>query len=109
LRIAETICQVIETHHLLQQKRRMKFNEFCHRICDGLYDPRFPMEDQCSGYHQLRNVVLNKIPPHPLEIKDWLDDPESPPPQERYLRALHPKLRKFVIDNWDKIKELEVD
>ena len=33
---------------------KITFDEFCNLICDGLYDPNFPLEDQCTGYKDLR-------------------------------------------------------
>ena len=90
---------------------KITFDEFCNRICDELYDPNLPLEVQCSGYKDLRKMVIENIRPASLEeMKRW----ETKPTQEeiwavpdiKYLRFLHFKLRKYVVENWGSITKL---
>jgi|688.fasta_scaffold17891_6 hypothetical protein len=87
------------------------FNEFCHKYCDGLYEPRLSEDKQCTGYHTLKRMVKENITPASLEeIKRWETQPTPEelitPPHLKYMRALHPLLRPVIIDEWDKIKVL---
>ena len=91
----------------------LTFNEFCHKYYDGLYDPLFSEEEQCSGYKQLRKMVVEKIKPASLEeIKRWEENPTLEEmfsvPEIKYLRFLHPLLRPLVIKDWEVIKNLKV-
>jgi hypothetical protein len=90
----------------------LTFNKFCHEYCDGLYDPRFPDEKQCTGYIQLKKMVVENITPASLkEIEQWENKPNIIEllliPDIKYLRFLHPLLRSYIIENWDVIKNLK--
>lgn len=92
----------------------LTFNEFCHKFCDGLYEPRLPESSQCTGYHQLKSMVVNKIKPASLEeIKRWEENPTAEElisvPDVKYLRFLHTLLRPYIIKHWDVIENLKVD
>lgn len=93
---------------------RMKFNDFCYNDCDGLYDPHFPLEDQCTGYKMLRKMVKEKMTPFSIEeTKRWESNPTThelfSEPDIRYLRFLHPVLRPLVISNWNRISEMDLE
>jgi hypothetical protein len=80
--------------------------------CDGLYDPNFPDDVQCTGYKQLKKMVKEKIKPASLEeIERWESEPTKEElmatPDIKYLRFLHPVLRPYIIENWDIIKKLK--
>lgn len=90
------------------------FNEFCRKNCDRLYDPKFPDDAQCTGYHQLKKMVIEQIEPASLdEIKRWENNPTEEElisiPDIKYLRFLHTNLRAFIIENWNEIKNLKID
>lgn len=94
-----------------RDSEKLTFNEFCHKICDGLYDPKFPIEEQCTGYTKLKEMVTNNIKPASLEeIKRWETKPTceelTSAPELKYLRFLHATLRPFIIENWPIIKEM---
>jgi hypothetical protein len=84
------------------------FDRFCNEICDGLYDPKFPLESQSSGYRELVKMIRDGIGPASLEeMRRW---EETPTPEEllssphrKYMRFLHPKLRTYVVENWESI------
>lgn len=83
----------------------MKFNKFCHEVLDGLYNPGLPMSEQCTGYYKLREMLMNNITPHSLqEIERWENNPTTEDlnsiPDIRYMRFLHPILRRFIVENW---------
>lgn len=89
------------------------FNTFCHVICDRMYEPKLPERAQSTGYINLKKMVVEKIQPASLEeMERWETNPTIDellsPPDIKYLRFLHPNLRRFVVENWDKIKDLEV-
>ena len=89
------------------------FNEFCHITCDGLYDPRLPENAQCTGYRELKKMVIGNLNPASLEeIKHWEIEPTLEelltPPDVKYLRFLHPLLRNMVILEWETIKKLKI-
>lgn len=91
----------------------MTFNHFAHNYCDGLYDPNFKYEEQCSGYKQLRLMLERGITPATKEeIERWEKYPTQEElfsiPETKYMRNLHPLLRIFVQENWDKIKNLKL-
>jgi len=95
-------------------KTPMTFNEFCHKICDGLYDPRFPDESQCSGYTRLKQMVLDGLSPASREeLQRWEENPTYEESltvaNTKYLRFLNPVLRPFIIDHWEQIKRLKID
>jgi len=92
----------------------MTFNEFCYTILDGLYDPAFPDEAQCTGYFQLKKMVVEKIAPASRrEIERWETKPTKEElmraPDIKYLRFIHPIFRGFVVDNWLDIVALKID
>ena len=93
--------------------KKLTFNEFCIKCCDGMYDPRLPQESQGTGYIQLRKMVIEQIEPASLEeIHRWENNPTTEElfakSDIKYLRFLHPLLRPYIIKNWDIIKTLEV-
>jgi hypothetical protein len=92
----------------------LTFNKFCHEYCDGLYDPKFPDEKQCTGYLQLKKMVVEGITPASFEeIERWEKRPTVlemfSTPDIKYLRFLHPLLRPYVIKNWDSIKKMTIE
>jgi len=93
--------------------KKETFNNFCEKILDRMYEPRLPYESQSTGYKQLRKMVEENITPASLaDIERWEKSPTTEelfvPPDIKYLRFLHPKVRPFVVQNWDKIKNLEL-
>lgn len=93
--------------------KKLTFNEFCQNFCDGMYDSRSPQEAQCTGYIQLKKMVVEQIEPASLdEINRWENTPTTDElfsePDIKYLRFLHPVLRPYIIKNWQTIKTLEV-
>lgn len=96
------------------KRSEMTFNQVCEKLLDGLYDPRFELEDQCTGYKQLRFMVENQITPATKEeCERWEKYPTaeelSQIPETKYMRSLHPILRSFVQNNWDSIKVLKIE
>ena len=92
---------------------KITFDEFCHLYCDGLYDPRLSRDEQCTGYNQLKKMVLENITPASLkDTTRWENNPTREElistPDIKYLRFLHPVLRPFIINNWEVIKTLDV-
>ena len=90
---------------------KITFDEFCHQICDGLYDPKFPLESQCTGYKQLLKMISESIEPASLEeMKRWEKHPTLEEllstPHIKYLRFLHFNLRPYIIEHWDGIVNL---
>ena len=47
--------------------KKLTFNEFCHKNCDGLYEPRLSEDKQCTGYIQLKKMVVENITPASLK------------------------------------------
>ena len=93
-------------------KDNITFNEFCHKFLDGLYDPNFGYEEQCSGYKQLKLMVENNITPATKEeCERWEKYPTvlelAQIPETKYMRNLHPLLRKVIQENWENIKQLK--
>jgi len=90
---------------------KLAFEEFCSDLCDGLYDPKFPIESQCTGYKQLLRMISECIEPaSEEEIERYEKNPTneelwSTPPLS-HLRFLHFKLRPHFRDNWDFIVRL---
>lgn len=89
------------------------FEEFCHKYCDGLYDPKLKEEHQCTGYLQLKKMIVeNIIPASMSEIRRWENHPTSEEllskPDIKYLRFLHPLLRSYIVENWNYIKTLQI-
>lgn len=93
--------------------RKLTFNEFCHKCCDGMYEPRLPQDAQCTGYINLKKMVVEKINPASLvEMKRWEESPTVGElysiPDIKYLRFLHPVLRPYIINQWRKIQNLKI-
>lgn len=93
--------------------KKLIFKEFCRECCDGMYDPRFPEDTQCTGYIELKKMVVKNITPASLEeIKRWETDPTneelSSIPDIKYLRFLHPLLRPYIIENWEEIRTMDI-
>lgn len=93
--------------------KKLTFNEFCYKNCDGLYEPRLSEDKQCTGYSQLKKMVVGEIIPASLkEIERWENNPTMSellsPPDIKYLRFLHPLLRNFIIENWKNIRKLKI-
>lgn len=94
--------------------KKMTFNEFCEHTCDGLYDPEVGDDYQCTGYIQLKKMMVEKTSPaSKQEMKRWETNPTEEEmrstPDIKYLRFLHPLLRKFVVENWLDIVTLKID
>ena len=94
--------------------KKLSFDEFCFKYCDGLYEPRLSQDKQCTGYLQLKKMVKENITPASLdEIKRWENNPTidemTSTPDIKYLRFLHVLLRPFIIKNWDTIKKLKTN
>lgn len=93
--------------------KNLTFNEFCHKNCDGMYEPRLSEDKQCTGYIQLKKMVVENITPASLkEIEQWENKTNIAEllstPDIKYLRFLHPLLRTYIIKNWNVIKKLKV-
>ena len=93
--------------------KKLTFNEFCYKYCDGMYESRLPQDAQCTGYIDLKRMVVKNIKPASLEeIERWETTPTSEElfttPDIKYLRFLHPLLRPYIIENWETIKTLDV-
>jgi hypothetical protein len=93
--------------------KKITFNEFCNKCCDNLYDPNFSENLQCTGYLQLKKMVVENITPASLdEIKRWEENPTNEElfsiPDIKYLRFLHPLLRTMIVENWNIIKKLKI-
>jgi len=90
---------------------KITFEEFCYRICDGLYDPKFPIEEQCTGYKKLIRMISECIEPASLEETERYqktpteEELWSTPPL-KYMLFLHEKLRPFIREHWDSIVRL---
>jgi len=89
----------------------MTFNDFCYNQLDGLYNPRFNYEDQCSGYKMLSQMLLDDITPATIdEMEDFENittiGMEYHKQYVKCLRFLHPNLRRPVVNHWDDIKKL---
>ena len=93
--------------------KSLTFNDFCHKYCDGLYDPRFDDNGQGNGYITLKKMVVEQITPASLdETMRWENNPTEEElfaiPDIKYLRFLHPLLRPYIIQNWGVIKEMKI-
>lgn len=93
--------------------KKLTFNEFCRKNCDGLYEPRLSDDEQCTGYLQLKKMVIEGIKPASLaEIKRWETEPTFDElisiPDIKYLRFLHVLLRPHIIKKWRVISKLEI-
>jgi hypothetical protein len=70
--------------------------EYANQHLDGLYDPDFPHEAQCSGWHILLKMVK-------FDIKPFMNEKTT------NLYGLHENLRSGIISNWDNIKKLKYE
>lgn len=91
----------------------LTFNQFCNKFCDGLYEPRLSEDKQCTGYVQLKKMVVENITPASFEeIQRWEKNPTRDEllttPNIKYLRFLHPLLRPYIIEHWNVIKNLKI-
>ena len=91
----------------------MTFNYFCYAFLDGLYDPQFTEDKQCTGYLQLKKMLKEGITPASHEeVKRWQENPTQEElwnaPDIKYLTFLHVLTRKVVINNWSSILKLEI-
>ena len=81
----------------------MTFNDFCYNQLDGLYNPRFNYEDQCSGYKMLSQMLLDDITPATIdEMEDFENittiGMEYHKQYVKCLRFLHPtRLEIFFL------------
>jgi hypothetical protein len=95
-------------------KKPMSFNDFCYKILDGMYEPRLPYENQCTGYKLLRKMVMDDITPATKEEYDrWKNNPTMEEllstPDLKYLTFLHELTRPIIREHWNKIKQLNID
>ena len=91
----------------------MNFNTFCYQILDGLFNPLFAEELQCTGYKMLKKMVKEKITPSSEEeYEKYVNNPTPieliSPPDIKHLVFLHVLSRRMVRRHWDKIKNLEL-
>ena len=92
----------------------MTLKQFCLERLDRMYDTRLSEDDQCTGYHLLKKMIVEKIEPASKEeVVRWETDPTLDEllsePHIKYLRFLHPLTRPHIIDNWFWIKDLVID
>lgn len=93
--------------------KNLTFDEFCNKCCDGLYEPKLPLNTQSTGYTQLRKMVAENINPATIdEIVRWENNPTLTElfstPDIKYLRFLHPNLRPYIIQHWNIIKLMKL-
>lgn len=94
--------------------KKLTFNEFCAEYLDRMYEPRLLQEQQSTGYLQLKKMVVGNITPASLsEIDRWENNPTDEElfsiPDIKYLRFLHPLLRPIIVENWSRIKRMEIE
>ena len=99
---------------MMNVKKEMSFNDFCYKILDGMYEPRLPFENQCTGYKLLRKMVVEDITPATKEeYERWRNKPTPEElfstPDLKYLTFLHELTRPIIREHWDKIKELKIE
>jgi len=70
--------------------------QYANYYLDGLYDPNFPHEAQCSGWHILLNMVK-------FDIKPFMNEKTT------NLHGLHENLRSGIIKDWEHIKKLKYE
>lgn len=97
----------------MNMNNKITFNQFCYEYLDMLFEPQLSEDEQCTGYKQLKKMILENIEPASLEeIKRWEETPTQEEmfsePNIKYLRFLHPNLRPLIIKNWNEIKQLEL-
>lgn len=95
------------------KESKQSFNDFCYKVLDGLYDPKFEYDAQCTGYKLLREMVEKNITPASNdECERWRLNPTKEEllakPDIKYLTFLHELLRPVIIKHWDEIKTLEL-
>lgn len=81
------------------KKEILTFEQFCELILK-IYTRGIPEENQCSGYHILKNLVKNNEEPYYHKLE--LDQPTN-------LQGIHIQLRSYIIYNWDHIKSLKFE
>ena len=94
--------------------KKLTFNEFCAEYLDRMYEPRLLQEQQSTGYLQLRKMVVENVTPASLsEMVRWENNPTDDElfsiPDIKYLRFLHPLLRPIIVENWSRIKRMEIE
>jgi len=70
--------------------------QYANYYLDGLYDPEFPNEAQCSGWHILLKMVK-------FDIKPFMNEKTT------NLHGLHENLRSGIIKDWENIKKLKYE
>lgn len=95
------------------KESKMNFNDFCHKILDGMYEPRLPYESQCTGYKLLKKMVQEDIAPATEEeYKRWREKPTIKEllsePDLKYLTFLHELVRPVIRKHWSEIKNLQL-
>ena len=94
-------------------ENKMTFKEFCAEYLDNVYTYGIPEEEQCTGYLELKKMIVEGIEPASIEeILRWQNNPTDKElfeiPDIKYLKFLHPLLRNYVISYWNIIKNLEI-
>lgn len=90
------------------------FDSFCEKYLDGLYDSKFPIDAQCSGYNKLKQMVKDGVTPATEEeYVRWCYNPTTEelfsPPDDKYLTFLHHLTREPVRKYWNYIKKLRLE
>lgn len=90
------------------------FDSFCEKYLDRLYDSRFPMDKQSSGYYKLKEMVLSGIEPaSEEEYMRWKNNPTREElfsaPDIKYLTFLHELTRDPVRKYWKYLKKLRAE
>mgnify|MGYP003540601234 CR=1 FL=1 len=88
----------------------MSFNSYCQEL--GLFNPEFSETEQCSGYHQLKKMVIKQIQPATEdEFRTWYSDNIlmfDSPCSDKYMQNIHPLLRVKIREDWNTIKNLKI-
>lgn len=84
------------------------FNYCCNAIQRDFYNPVLPLTKQSEGYRQLLTMAINEDrPATPEENTLWENSISLAiilyPAKNKYLQFLHPLLRPYIRENWDKI------
>jgi len=90
------------------------FDAFCEEYLDGLYCSKLPIDEQCTGYYKLKEMVLLGIEPATKEeYMRWKNNPTREelfsPPHIKYLTFLHELTRDPVREYWKYIKKLRAE
>lgn len=95
-------------------KKPTPFDVFCKKYLDGLYDPRHPKDNQCTGYYKLKEMVISGI--EPASEEDYIRWKTNPTFQEmfsepdiKYLTFLHESVRPVIRGYWFHIKKLRAE